>query len=540
MNVAPHGYCEVKTSCGGKEPAIYRLNTGKSCEACKPASVIFAPFLGQQEKFFHRRERIVFYGGAAAGGKSLCLMMKFAQIISVEKQRFSEAKKKGQRYVSTAWGIYFRRTTPDLEQIKELSERFFKALDPYAKFNDNKGIWKFPSAGGAIFQFSHMEHERDKHKHKSRAYIYIAFDELTEFSETQFDYLDTRLRTTDPILEPYMQICAASNPDGEGLLWVRERFIEVAKPEEVVSIETKLLDGRVINFEQVYIPAKLTDNPKMMASGQYEASLMNKRPEVREALLNGNWYVVAGAFLASVWNSDLHVCEDHDIPDSAKVFRAADWGILAPASIGWFYEDADGGLTMFAHIRRQGKTADLVAKDVAAIESRHGFWDHHAKASRLNLARNPLDSACFADAGTMGSPTVAKDFAKAGVRWKRAKKGPGSRFNGAAQIMRRMSTMIPEAFKGATSPTERERPMLRFMRSCTSPIKTIPTLRADPNNADDVDTKADDHDWDMLMYACLENPVSLPTEDDDYDVDDEEFREPARKSHSLSVGPPIT
>jgi hypothetical protein len=99
--------------------------------------------------------------------------------------------------------------------------------------------------------------------------------------------------------------------------------------------------------------------------------------------------------------------------------------------------------------------------------------------------------------------------------------------------------MIPAAFEGATSPWERERPMLRFMRSCLSPIKTIPVLRADPADANDVDTKADDHDWDMVCYACLENPVKLPTEEDDFDDDDVLDAPRARKADRLSLGPPI-
>jgi hypothetical protein len=137
-----------------------------------------------------------------------------------------------------------------------------------------------------------------------------------------------------------------------------------------------------------------------------------------------------------------------------------------------------------------------------------------------------------------GSPSVAKDFLKCGFRWKPSKKGPGSRYQGNAQMVRRLSTMIPAAFDGATAPHERERPMLRFMRSCKSPIATIPVLRADPADANDVDTKADDHDWDMVAYACLENPVKLPVEDEDFDEDEIEDA-PRRKADRLSLGPPI-
>jgi hypothetical protein len=101
-----------------------------------------------------------------------------------------------------------------------------------------------------------------------------------------------------------------------------------------------------------------------------------------------------------------------------------------------------------------------------------------------------------------------------------------------------MTERIPASFEGAIDPTERERPMLRFMASCKSPIKTIPVLRADPGDANDVDTKGDDHDWDMVMYACLENPIKLPEEDDDFD--EEDVRQPRRSQNRLSLGPPVT
>ncbi len=547
-SVTNHGPCQMAEGC--TETSIYRVDRNcakertaggyRCCESHKPPEVVFAPFLGQQEKFFARRERFVFFGGAAGPGKSLCLMMKFGQVLAVEQAKHAFMRKRGKRHQSTAWSIYLRRVGPNMKQVKAWSRQYMPAFDPAAHFVEDEGIWTFPSAGGAAFQFAHMEHEKDRYKFKSSQYITAAFDELTEFTEVQFDYIDTRCRSTDPELQPLVQVLAASNPDGEGLLWVRERFIEVAPPETVVRIETKLGDGRIHASEQVFIPAKLSDNPKLMSDGAYEASLLNKRPEVRDALLSGDWYIVSGAFFASIWDGRIHVVEDHDIPDGAKVFRSGDWGIRTWTSIGWWYQDSEGGLTMFAHLRCQGLTADKVAFEVRKMESRLGYWDDgDANQSKLNFARNPLDSSCFRVEGQTGAPTIAKDFLKCGVRWTQSRKGPGSRYQGAAQIMRRFSTMIPAAFEGATDPTERERPMLRFMRSCHSPIKTIPVLRAAPNDANDVDTKADDHDYDCVMYACLENPLQLPTDDDDWDSEDEDLVPASRNANRLTLGTPI-
>lgn len=525
---------------GCKAPAIFRVKTEKVCKDHKGADVVFAPFLGQQEKFFQRRERVVFFGGAAGGAKSRSLWVKFGQQLAVEYARAQEARKRGIKFKSRAWGIYFRRTTPNFRQAFERCEEDFRALDPAAVPDRNTHTWTFPSCGNAVFQFAHMEHVSDRFKYKSVEATYIAFDELTEFDEVQYDYMDTRLRTTDPHLEPYLQTCSASNPDGQGLIWVRERFIEPVPPETVMRIETVLGDGRVVEYDQVFIPSKLTDNPILMESGTYEASLMNKRPEVREALLNGNWYISPGAFFGRIWDTSLHVVEDHDIPENAKIFRAADWGIMSPSSIGWFYEDADGGLTMFAHLRTVGLTVDRVADKMIAIESRYGLWDEEAQQSRLNMARNPLDAACFGGGqGLIGGRTIAKDFRDLGFRWKPSKKGPGSRVLNLAQMVKRMTTLIPEAFKGATEPTERMRPMLRFMKSCVSPIRTIPVIATADNNVDDVDTDGDDHDVDCCMYACAERTLDVGLRKREDDDDDDEIPSRSRTIDRMTLGTPV-
>lgn len=499
---APFGYC--RHGCG--EPAVYadpEFADEVICEDHFPKNIAFAPFLGQQTKFFQRGERIVFFGGAGGGGKSLCGMMKFVRQLFAERERLL----RGEIEQSKAWAVYFRRTTPDLKQAIEKSRLLMEAIDPQAKFNENDLIWTFPSFGNAHFQFSHMEHERDKYKHKSREYTYIFFDELTEFTETQFDYLDTRLRTDDPVLNEMLQICAASNPDGEGLIWVRKRFIEATpEPETVLRIETELSDGRVMNFDQVFIPAKLSDNPRLYKQGTYEASLLNKRPEVREAILSGNWYLSPGAFLANVWNFLYHVVDDHSVPKGAAIFRSCDFGIRSPSEVGWWYVDRDGCMTAFFWLRVTDHDAYMLADRIHEIEDELGLWDDTTNESSLNNVRCPIDEDCFNREAT--GRTIAAAMRTRGVRWARCKKGPGSRKNGAAEIVMRLGTIVKAADPdNQHHPVHGERPMLRFMRRCLSPIEHLPVLSAAENNPDDVNTKGDDHAWD----ACFAGDTQIIT-----------------------------
>jgi hypothetical protein len=46
-------------------------------------------------------------------------------------------------------------------------------------------------------------------------------------------------------------------------------------------------------------------------------------------------------------------------------------------------------------------------------------------------------------------------------------------------------------------------PKLQFFSTCISIIRTLPALPYDKHKVDDVDTKADDHDYDALRYGLM-------------------------------------
>lgn len=482
--------------------------------------VFRGPFPGQQTKFFERTEREVFYGGAGGGGKSVCGIGKFGQQLAFERQRFID----GRITQSKAWGIYFRRTMPDLKQAIERSWQIFKDIDPEAKYNDTTHVWTFPSCADAHFEFGHMEHEKSKYKYKSSEYSYIFFDELTEFTETQYEYMDTRLRAGDPELEPYLQLCSGSNPDGSGLLWVRRRFIEGKEPEVIYRKKIELDDGRIQYYDSIFIPARLADNPVLMRSGRYEASLKTKRPEVREAILRGNWWINPGAFLANVWDSSVHVCKNHDVPRNVKVVRSCDPGIGAPSSVTWWYVDRNGGFTAVHNLYVKGHDATMLANRIREIEEHYGWWDEENGCSKLY---GPIDEDAF-NRNLSGGPNYVENMRRAGVNWKRSRK---DRFNGAAEIVRRLNSRVKDL-------NGNEVPLLRWMERCKAPIETIPILQADPNDPNDVDTKGEDHCWDDTMYMCLDRVIPKRAEDDEDDdiVDINEYRNRGRGGSGSSGG----
>ena len=480
------------------------------------------PFPGQQTKFVERMEREVFFGGAGGGGKSVNGMGKYLQQLRVEYVRYQE----GELQRSKAWGIFLRRTMPDLKQAIDKSYQIFQDFDPDAYYHVNDHVWTFPSCGDAHFEFGHMENEQTKYKYKSREFTYIFFDELTEFTKTMYEYMDTRLRTTDPELEKMIQICSGSNPDGPGLLWVRKWFIENKDPEVIYRKVMKLRDGRIRHYDSIFIPANLKDNPILYESGQYEASLLNKRPEVREAILEGNWWINPGALLANIWDSAFHVCPNHDVPRNCKVVRSCDPGLAAPSCVTWYYVDRNGGLTGIHNLYVTGHDPAMLAGRIREIEQHYGWWNDEGNISTLY---GPMDEDAF-NRNLAGGPSYAKIMRECGVPWKRSRK---DRFNGASEIIRRLQARVKD-IDGEV------KPLLRYMERCKAPIEILPSLQADPNDPNDVDTKAEDHPWDEVMYQCLDRPLARREgdEDDDADVIDiEEMRTRYRGTGTMGAPP---
>jgi hypothetical protein len=55
-------------------------------------------------------------------------------------------------------------------------------------------------------------------------------------------------------------------------------------------------------------------------------------------------------------------------------------------------------------------------------------------------------------------------------------------------------------------------PLLTIDASCAYLIRTIPAQRSDKSNAEDVDTKGDDHGVDMLRYLVMSRPMPMVRE----------------------------
>ena len=191
-------------------------------------------------------------------------------------------------------GVYFRRRYPELEASVIPRSREWLA-GTGARYDQQQRLWVFP-AGGRL-KFAHLETEADKLSHNSAEYTTVTFDELTQFSETQYTYLFSRNRRTVGGRVPLWML-GGSNPGGPGHDWVDDRF------------GCRAAHGRPhrVAHDRLFLPSLLQDNPHLNRE-EYEAALANLDPVTKAQLLAGDW----SARLAGGWFRR----EDFDVVDVA-------------------------------------------------------------------------------------------------------------------------------------------------------------------------------------------------------------------------------
>ena len=138
-------------------------------------------------------------------------------------------------------------------------------------------------------KFGYLENENDKFRYQGGEWEYIGFDELTHFSKSQYIYLMSRNRNT----KGYPNVMrGTSNPGGMYHDWVKERFIDKSKPNEIHEM-INTLNGKDYVTKLMFIPSLLKDNPNLNYD-EYVKNLMHLPDVEREALLNGNWDLAFG------------------------------------------------------------------------------------------------------------------------------------------------------------------------------------------------------------------------------------------------------
>lgn len=441
--------------------------------------------------------------GSAGPGKSVVLRMDPLQQINMEHMRVLGPQRgmdektaelllanRLRRGDSQGRALLVMRTFPMVEQHVGHAKRVFSKIDPGWKYDEQKHTGTFTS--GYKYQFGHCQHSDSWDQYMGTEYTQLSFDELVMFDEEQYLQIGARLRSGDPVLMQMLKVRAMSNPimkfdNHERIVvnnpfWVRQRFVDPA-PQGKTVLRKKIIleDGTEEWRTRVYWPAKLKDNPDPLFVRNYETNLRDKPKHIQKALLEGDWYAVAGAFYGDDWDPTVHICRPFKVPSGWKVFRSLDWGFKSPGCIYWVAMDEDGVLYFVHEYTFQGKTPTEVAMEVERVEKKNGWW-----SGQRSGITGPADTQLWENRGDSGKSKF-QEMLSCGVGWVAADK---NRARGAERLLARIRDR-----RGGMS-------NVVFFESCQKAIKTIPAIPSEPGNPEVPMDGVDDHWHDAVRYAC--------------------------------------
>lgn len=260
----------------------------KRDEAIKQANALTAKRLWvpnpgpQTEAYFCEADELLF-GGEAGGGKSDLII----GLALTEHQR----------------SLVLRRT--NAEAVK-LFDRFEEIIGTRDGSNEQKG-WRID---GRTIDIGGCQLEKDKQKRKGIPHDLKAFDELVDFSETQYTFIIGWNRSNDPTQR--CRVVSTTNPPTrpEGM-WVVRRWAAWLDPKHpnpakdgelrwyttINGADTEVdgpgphdIEGRqVMAKSRSFIRSRLSDNPNLTRTKDYAATLDALPKELRDAYREGKF-----------------------------------------------------------------------------------------------------------------------------------------------------------------------------------------------------------------------------------------------------------
>lgn len=170
------------------------------------ATIELAPQPGPQTAFLSSPADIVFYGGAAGGGKS------FGLLLEATRHMFT---------VPGYGAVIFRRTSPQIRNEGGLWDESINMFTGRGSPREHTLDWTFPPYNNSL-TFAHMQYEGNRTDWQGAQIAYMGWDELPHFTRKQFFYMLSRSRSTSGV-KPYIR--ATYNPvppDDETGGWTHE------------------------------------------------------------------------------------------------------------------------------------------------------------------------------------------------------------------------------------------------------------------------------------------------------------------------------
>ena len=443
----------------------------------------------KQAMFHASNANEILYGGAAGGGKTKALVM--------------DAWMRCMKYPKTT-AVIFRRTYQELKDtdIKEALESYPQESGTYIA-----GNYEFRCKNGSSILFRHCENVADKNKYRGMEIQFLYFDELTSFEQEIYDFLKTRMRAKKALgVVPIVR--SASNPGDIGHGWVKKMFVDAGPYMEIMTQEIyseALHRSKIIRTQ--YIPALATENP--FITDDYIFELEQKPEALRNALLHGDWNSFEGQVFKEFVNDPnhyhdrrwTHVIDPIPLQDHWPRYFSFDWGFSDPFACQWWAIDDHGTAYLYKEwygcVPRKADTGlELTPQQIMeGILER----EEEEKEKNIKIYRVADPSIFDKSHGESIADKMAPGFygRPTGVTFN---PGDNTRLSGKMEVHERLWF------------DDEGKPKMYFFSTCEDWIRTVPNLpyntkKTGNRKHEDVDSLAEDHDYDATRYFLMEHPL---------------------------------
>jgi hypothetical protein len=456
---------------------------------------------------------MIFYGGAAGGGKSIWLVVSMLWFCIL---------------TPNVQAAIFRRRYKELHQsiipmvlglLPKGCYRFDKQLGKLEFVHNNSIVW-----------FLHCARESDVILYQSANWRKLGIDEASHMTQFIVDYLTTRVRGA----MHQVQVLLGSNPGGPGHGWLKRRFVRPAgwevgprpspRPMEIWRPRPPREDPKRYMMTRVFIPAFVQDNVEMVrADPHYFDRILALGGAKARQLAYGDWESNDGMMFGPDWEGE-HIVRDSDTvllqmgftpqqiipwhvipktdwrpPQAATIYGSIDYGYGAPWSFHLHAILPGGHIRTFFEFYKAGVRDREQARMIRiAIE---------------RLMRPVSDGGCHMQRPSwlVYDPQMDNDRSEVGltesigdIYRKEIQDTLGIELIQGARSSRKSRI---QRTKDALAPAADGLPWWQITTACENLIRTLPELPTDQDDPEEIDEDAEDHAWEECGRFLEHRPI---------------------------------